>query len=445
MWAVRYSVMLNFLEITFAMITGALLFLILSSSSSPYTITTDETTDESHLRVPRAVTPASLFPGLSPPPALPSSSLISNITSLLTNNTKQQRVLGRQNDTVNNVTEIGETSINNFTTKAPEDMEEWLKAQENDADGEKSDIQDILQQLHRVEDKMNRQMKDIERKLSSAADTIRKRTNESHGVTSKALKDISTQIAGCSSNCSFTNQLLLNISSRYFDNINKTLESLRQHMIADLRQHLHEEIGGDGNGGLLKNISRHLDAKFESMQECTIDRLFSNKVDEKALMARLNCSRTLTTKEKADRDVDLLRNLEVQIMAKNETTKRPHLITLTPMVLARRLRSISYDLSSQGRGMVSVCYHNQPKAFTADHPLAPRDTDAVRATFNGAMDAVHAPSRGINLDVPNYINALLLELKNINRDRISLCVENNQADEKYENAAKCVNMLVKRK
>lgn len=391
----------------------------------------------------RAVT---LFPNIAVTTPSSVSSTLSNITSSLLAkiNSTEQHAIGNHSDGNNNITE---NAINSTATKAPEDMEDWLKAQENDADGERSDIQDILQQLHRVEEKMNRQMKDIERKLSSAADTIRKRTNESHGVTSKALKDISTQLAACSNNCTFTNQLLVNISSRYFDNINRTLETLRKNMIADLHQHLKDELASSIGGGLLSNLSHHLDAKFESMQECTIDRLLNNKshVDEKALMARLNCSRTLTTKDKADRDVDLLSNLEVQILAKNETAKKPHLITLTPLVLARRLRSISYDLSNQGRGMVSVCYHNQPKAFTAEHPIAPRDTDEVRAIFNGAMDAVHAPNKGINLDVPNYINALLLELKNINRDRISLCVENNQADEKYENAAKCVNMLVKRK
>lgn len=293
-------------------------------------------------------------------------------------------------------------------------------------------INEGVQQLdHKLEQQLNRQMAEIEQRLGNATDSLRRDTND---TATRGLRDIET----LNERNDRIYRMLNDTSSVYYDNMR------------DLVNVSHAKWANT-SVGVLGKLREHIDSRLDELQrgqECTVDSLFArlgSSVNESAIMERLNCSRTVTEAEKKARDVDLLSNLDLRLVVADEADpSKSKIVSLTPLVLARRLRGISSALNG-GKGLVSVCYHNEPSAFTADHPLAPTDSEAVRKMFNGAMDAAHDPDKGLDLNVPNYVNALILELKNTNRDHVSLCVERSLPDEEYENPAKCLNMIVKRK
>lgn len=147
---------------------------------------------------------------------------------------------------------------------------------------------------------------------------------------------------------------------------------------------------------------------------------------------------------KTSKDEDIKRNVDVRVEIAND--ERPgfgKLVTLTPMLAARKLRHIWN--AQMGKGMVSVCYHNQPNPMTEQHPLADNDDPDTRKIFNGTMDAAHNPRSGIDLDVPTYINSLLMEVRNLGRDYVSLCLQDPAHDAEFYRSALCMNLAIYRK
>lgn len=148
--------------------------------------------------------------------------------------------------------------------------------------------------------------------------------------------------------------------------------------------------------------------------------------------------------KKVRKDEDIKRNIDVRIeAADDENPAIGKLLPLTPIVAARKLRQIWN--AQMGKGMVSVCYHNQPKPMSADHPLVDNDDPMIQSIFNGTMDSAHNLQSGLNLDVPSYINSLLMEVRSLDREFVSLCLEDPQHDVEFYHKSSCMNLVVTRK
>lgn len=141
----------------------------------------------------------------------------------------------------------------------------------------------------------------------------------------------------------------------------------------------------------------------------------------------------------------LVNNVDLRIAVPGDpgSNKKIKVVTLTPELLARRMRSV-VDQFPDGMGLVSICYHNQPPRMFGDYPNSPNDTQEVREMFSGTRDAAHNPSKGVDLDRPDYINALMLDMKHLDRDYIALCIEDPSpsADQLYP--SKCLNLRIRR-
>jgi seryl-tRNA synthetase len=158
-----------------------------------------------------------------------------------------------------------------------------------------------------------------------------------------------------------------------------------------------------------------------------------------------NCTRKSLCSEKNDKvqkDKDINENVAVRIeVPDEENPSKARLLKLTPIVAARKLRHLWNTMN--GKGMVAVCYHNQPTSFAAEHPLSENDKPEIQQIFNGTMDFMNNVN-GLNLNVPNYINALLMEVRNMKRNFISLCLENPDKNVEYFHEATCMNLMVTR-
>lgn len=143
---------------------------------------------------------------------------------------------------------------------------------------------------------------------------------------------------------------------------------------------------------------------------------------------------------------DLIQNVDLRMAVVGEpgSGKKIKTVVVSPELLARSMRNITDSLNGK-KGLVSICYHNQPPQLFKDFPNAPFDTSEVHEMFAGSMDAAHSPSTGIDLDKPNYVNTLMLDLKSLDRDFISLCIEDTVIDSNLFNPAKCINLRIRRK
>lgn len=143
---------------------------------------------------------------------------------------------------------------------------------------------------------------------------------------------------------------------------------------------------------------------------------------------------------------DLIQNVDLRMAVVGEpgSGKKIKTVVVSPELLAKSMRNITDSLNGK-KGLVSICYHNQPPQLFKDFPNAPVDTPEVHEIFAGSMDAAHSPSTGIDLDKPNYVNTLMLDLKNLDRDFISLCIEDTVTDSNLFNFAKCINLRIRRK
>lgn len=150
-------------------------------------------------------------------------------------------------------------------------------------------------------------------------------------------------------------------------------------------------------------------------------------------------------------DRDLLKNslVSTKVRDKGSSIRKGVIVNVDALKLAERLRFIM-DKTPTIKRMVSVCYHNDPDPFYDKHPLAPNDGPEIQSIFNGTMDALHQPNAEepnspFNLDKPNYVNALLLEIKSLNKQFVSICLEHDTPDIDYTYPTECINVAVKRK
>ena len=142
------------------------------------------------------------------------------------------------------------------------------------------------------------------------------------------------------------------------------------------------------------------------------------------------------------RDRDINENITVRVEVPDEENPAiGRLLKLNPMIAARKLRHLWNTMN--GKGMVAICYHNQPTSFSSEHPLAENDTLEVRKVFNGTMDSMNNVN-GLNLDLPNYINSVLMEVRNLRRNFVSLCIETPDKNVEYFHDAACMNLMVSR-
>lgn len=141
----------------------------------------------------------------------------------------------------------------------------------------------------------------------------------------------------------------------------------------------------------------------------------------------------------------LVNNVDLRIAVPGDpgSNKKIKVVTLTPELLARRMRSV-VDQFPDGMGLVSICYHNQPPRMFGDYPNSPNDTQEVREMFSGTRDAAHNPSKGVDLDRPDYINALMLDMKHLDRDYIALCIEDPSPSSDQLYPSKCLNLRIRR-
>lgn len=148
--------------------------------------------------------------------------------------------------------------------------------------------------------------------------------------------------------------------------------------------------------------------------------------------------------QQVQKDKDILENIDVRIEVPDEENPSiGRLLPLTPIVTARKLRQIWN--AQMGKGMVSVCYHNQPQPLSELHPLVPDDDPVIRSIFNGTMDSAHNLQAGLDLNVPSYINSLLMEVRALDRRFISLCLEDPDHDVEFYHKSSCMNLVVSRK
>lgn len=164
-----------------------------------------------------------------------------------------------------------------------------------------------------------------------------------------------------------------------------------------------------------------------------VNQLSAEKQQQLDLEARKN--RTQLLLEKVE--------LRMAVPGEQGSNKKVKVVTVTPELLAKQMRSIS-DQFPQQQGLVSICYHNQPPRMFDDYPNSPNDTEEVRNLFSGTRDAAHNPEKGVNLDRPDYINALILDLKHLDRDFIALCLEDPSPSSSQVYLGKCLNFRVRR-
>lgn len=258
----------------------------------------------------------------------------------------------------------------------------------------------------------------------------------------KSLAKTNTKLDKTKAELEETVKLQSNLTQSYMysatDNLNKRLDNI-ENILKDLKSG-HEE---------LRNISENV---------CSGNNL-KNMLDLKTLRAKNIAGDDAEQQEdlkklneyiKYINDRDLLKNSVVSTKIKDPAApyRKGNVITVNPMTLAQRLRSI-VDKTPSMKRMVSVCYHNDPDPFYEKHPLAPNDGPEIQAVFNGSMDALHRPNgeepnSPFNLDKPNYVNALLLEIKSLNKKFVSICLENEIPDNDYTYPTQCINLAINR-
>lgn len=201
--------------------------------------------------------------------------------------------------------------------------------------------------------------------------------------------------------------------------------------------------GGNGdNGGGELTLALHHERMHDEIK--SQHDLLLNEIRE-SLRSAMNDLKVKNRHEaQVDRDEDIKQNLDVRIEAADEENPNiGKLLPLTPIVAARKLRQLWN--ANMGKGMVAICYHNQPRPISDGHPLADNDDPSIRSIFNGTMDSAHDPQNGPNLNVPNYINSLLMEVRSLDRPFVSLCLENPEHDVEFYHASSCMNLMITKK
>lgn len=258
----------------------------------------------------------------------------------------------------------------------------------------------------------------------------------------KSLAKTNTKLDKTKAELEETVKLQSNLTQSYMysatDNLNKRLDNI-ENILKDLKSG-HEELRNISenvcSSGNLKNL---LDLKMLGAKNIAGD-----DAEQQEDLKKLN------EHVKYINDRDLLKNSVVSTKIKDPAApyRKGNVITVNPMTLAQRLRSI-VDKTPSMKRMVSVCYHNDPDPFYEKHPLAPNDGPEIQAVFNGTMDALHRPNEEepnspFNLDKPNYVNALLLEIKSLNKKFVSICLENETPDNDYTYPTQCINLAINR-
>lgn len=285
----------------------------------------------------------------------------------------------------------------------------------------------IEEKLKGTESKLTESLGDVKKELDKSLD------DKLNAVANKANSDIDTKLKDAVNQGERHLSSVAAQSSEKLDAIKSQLASLNEKLE-------HFCITGDN---MNITLTRHHEAMLDEFK-CLVNHMNESESLHKTMLEMLKNQTEDSHEKKVLRDENIKRNIQLRVeVADDENPAIGKLLPLTPIVTARKLRQIWN--SQMGKGMVSVCYHNQPKPFSEDHPLVEPDDPLVRSVFNGTMDSAHNLQSGLNLDTPYYINALMMELQSLNREYVSLCLEDPAHNVEFYHSASCINLVVGKK
>lgn len=280
----------------------------------------------------------------------------------------------------------------------------------------------------KLEDVRSKSAQDIDHKLVEGSNKIADRVAKSESSVQNKLNELQNE----------SKQHLSEASKQSSERLDRISQQLSE--LSNLTRNLVESsknLCRTGDNEHLTLSEHH--ARFESERDRLLEAIRASVNESVGKLKSDN-----EHEQKVRKDEDIKRNIDVRIeAADDENPAIGKLLPLTPIVTARKLRQIWN--AQMGKGMVSVCYHNQPRPMAADHPLVENDDPMIQSIFNGTMDSAHNLQAGLNLDTPAYINSLLMEVRSLDRQFVSLCLEDPQHDVEFYHKSSCMNLVVTRK